>query len=250
MSGRESGATNGALTVIPTYNERENLASIITRVHRACPDMHVLVVDDGSPDGTGQLADELVRADPSDRIHVMHRATKTGLGAAYLAGFHWGISRGYSVLVEMDADGSHAPEQLPRLLDAIDHGADLVIGSRYVPGGEVRDWPLRRRLLSRVANWYSRALLNTGIRDLTSGYRAYRRKVLEDIDLEAVDSKGFCFQIDLAGRAVTHDFVVVEVPITFVERQSGSSKMSAVNIGEGLLRITQLGIRTRRGHPA
>lgn len=208
------------LVIIPTFNERENLPLILDRLHRACPDVHVLVVDDSSPDGTGQLADQLAEADP-DRVHVMHRVTKDGLGAAYLAGFAWGLGRRYTVLVEMDADGSHAPEQLHRLLDAVDAGADLVIGSRYVDGGAVRNWPWRRRALSKTANTYSRLLLGIDVHDVTAGYRAYRREVLETIDLDAVDSKGYCFQIDLTFRTVTNGFAVVEVPITFTERELG-----------------------------
>ncbi|MFN0143924.1 MAG: polyprenol monophosphomannose synthase, partial [Mycobacterium sp.] len=168
------------LVIIPTYNELENLPLITGRVHKAQPDVHVLVVDDSSPDGTGDLADELALADPA-RIHVMHRIAKDGLGAAYLAGFAWGLSRKYSVLVEMDADGSHAPEQLYRLLDAIDTGADLAIGSRYVDGGTVRNWPWRRLVLSKSANTYSRLLLGVGIHDITAGYRAYRREALEKL---------------------------------------------------------------------
>ena len=165
------------LVIIPTYNELENLPLIVGRVTKAQADVHILVVDDGSPDGTGKLADDLAGANP-DRIHVMHRTAKDGLGAAYLAAFGWGLSRGYSVLVEMDADGSHAPEQLYRLLDAIDAGADVAIGSRYVGGGTVRNWPWRRMVLSKTANTYARLLLGVGINDITAGYRAYRREVL------------------------------------------------------------------------
>src|SRR5690242_289018 len=172
------------LVIVPTYNERENLPLIVERIHAARPDVHVLIVDDGSPDGTGELADQLALADP-DRISVLHRTAKDGLGAAYLAGFEWGLGRQYSVLVGMDADGSHAPEQLSRLLDAVDGGADLAIGSRYVPGGQVRNWPWRRLVLSRTANWYSRTLLGTSVNDITAGYRAYRREVLEKIDLSS-----------------------------------------------------------------
>src|SRR6478736_8825640 len=190
-AGRPSQRT---LVIIPTYNERENLPLIVGRVQDASPDVHILIVDDGSPDGTGELAGELALADP-DRVHVMHRASKGGLGAAYLAGFAWGLGREYSVLVEMDADGSHAPEELYRLLDAVDAGADLSIGSRYVPGGTVKNWPRRRMLLSRTANGYSRVSLGVNVNDITAGYRAYRREVLEKIDLAAVDSKGYCFQI-------------------------------------------------------
>lgn len=236
--------TQRTLVIIPTFNERENLPLILQRLYQARPDVHVLVVDDGSPDGTGQLADELALAD-SDRIHVMHRTAKDGLGAAYLAGFGWGLSRQYSTLVEMDADGSHAPEQLGRLLDAIDTGADLAIGSRYVDGGTVRNWPWRRVALSKVANTYSRVMLGLGVHDTTAGYRAYRREVLEQIDLDAVNSKGYCFQIDLTLRAVSKGFVVVEVPITFTERQLGVSKMSGSDIREALVKIAQWGISGR-----
>jgi dolichol-phosphate mannosyltransferase len=232
------------LVIIPTYNERENLPLIVGRVHAARPDVHVLVVDDGSPDGTGQLAGELALADP-DRVHVMHRAGKGGLGAAYLAGFAWGLGRGYSVLVEMDADGSHAPEELYRLLDAVDAGADLAIGSRYVPGGTVRNWPRRRLILSRTANTYSRVLLGVDIHDITAGYRAYRREVLEKMGLDDVDSKGYCFQIDLTWRAINAGFTVVEVPITFTERELGVSKMSGSNIREAMSQVAKWGIRGR-----
>ena len=233
-----------ALVIIPTYNEMENLPLILGRVHEALPGVHILIVDDGSPDGTGQLADELALADP-DRVHVMHRTVKDGLGAAYLAGFAWGLGRQYSVLVEMDADGSHAPEQLYRLLDAVDGGADLAIGSRYVDGGTVRNWPWRRLVLSKSANTYSRLLLGVDIHDITAGYRAYRREVLEKIDLQAVDSKGYCFQIDLTWRAINNGFKVVEVPITFTERELGVSKMSGSNIREALFKVAQWGIGGR-----
>ncbi|HYB40079.1 MAG TPA: polyprenol monophosphomannose synthase [Mycobacterium sp.] len=232
------------LVIIPTFNERENLPLILQRLRQARPDVHVLVVDDSSPDGTGQVADELAQADPG-RVHVMHRTTKEGLGAAYLAGFAWGLGRQYSVLVEMDADGSHAPEQLHRLLDAVDAGADLAIGSRYVDGGAVRNWPWRRVGLSKVANTYSRLLLGIGVHDITAGYRAYRREVLEAIDLDGVDSKGYCFQIDLTFRTVTNGFVVVEVPITFTERELGVSKMSGSNIREALVKVARWGIEGR-----
>ena len=238
---RPSGRT---LVIIPTYNEAENLPTIVGRVNEALPDVHVLIVDDGSPDGTGKLADELSLADP-DRIHVMHRTVKDGLGAAYLAGFAWGLNRQYAVLVEMDADGSHAPEQLSRLLDAVDAGADLVIGSRYVSGGTVRNWPKRRLVLSKTANTYSRVLLGVDIHDITAGYRAYRREVLEKIDLAAVDSKGYCFQIDLTWRAINNGFKVVEVPITFTERELGVSKMSGSNIREALVKVARWGVGGR-----
>ena len=240
----DASPSRRTLVIIPTYNERENLPLIVGRVHRARPDVHVLIVDDGSPDGTGELADELALADP-DRVHVMHRTTKAGLGAAYLAGFAWGLGRGYLVLVEMDADGSHAPEELYRLLDAVDAGADLAIGSRYVSGGTVRNWPRRRLVLSKTANTYSRFLLGVGIHDITAGYRAYRREVLEKIDLSAVDSKGYCFQIDLTWRAINNGFSVVEVPITFTERELGVSKMSGSNIREAMFKVAEWGVKGR-----
>jgi dolichol-phosphate mannosyltransferase len=232
------------LVIIPTFNELENLPLIVGRVHKARPDVHVLIVDDDSPDGTGRLADELALVDP-DRVHVMHRTVKDGLGAAYLAGFGWGLNRGYEVLVEMDADGSHAPEQLYRLLDAIEAGADLAIGSRYVQGGTVRNWPRRRLVLSKSANTYSRLLLGVGINDITAGYRAYRREVLEKIDLAAVDSKGYCFQIDLTWRTINGGFTVVEVPITFNERELGVSKMSGSNIREAMVKVARWGVGGR-----
>ena len=234
------------LVIIPTYNERENLPLIIGRVRKSRPDVHILVVDDGSPDGTGDLADEFAAQNP-DHIHVMHRTAKDGLGAAYLAAFAWGLERGYTVLVEMDADGSHAPEQLYRLLDAIDNGADLAIGSRYVDGGTVRNWPWRRLVLSRSANTYARVLLGVGINDITAGYRAYRREVLEKIDLSAVDSKGYCFQVDLTWRSINSGFTVVEVPITFTERELGVSKMSGSNIREAMVKTARWGIEGRLG---
>lgn len=243
MSAGDRPSTH-TLVVIPTFNELENLPLILNRLRQARPDVHVLIVDDGSPDGTGRLADEAVAADP-DRIHVMHRTTKAGLGAAYLAGFAWGLSRQYAVLVEMDADGSHAPEQLYRLLDAIDAGADLAIGSRYVDGGTVRNWPWRRLVLSKTANTYSRLLLGVGIHDITAGYRAYRRGVLEKIDLGAVDSKGYCFQIDLTWRTINNGFSVVEVPITFTERELGVSKMSGSNIREAMVKVARWGVGGR-----
>lgn len=232
------------LVIVPTYNEIENLPLIVGRVRKATPDVHILIVDDGSPDGTGELADELAAAEPG-RVHAMHRTAKDGLGAAYLAAFGWGLDHGYSVLVEMDADGSHAPEQLYRLLDAIDNGADLAIGSRYVDGGTVRNWPWRRLVLSKSANTYARVLLGVGIHDITAGYRAYRREVLERLDLATVESKGYCFQVDLTWRAINHGFTVTEVPITFTERELGVSKMSGSNVREAMVKVARWGIGGR-----
>ncbi|HEX3589083.1 MAG TPA: polyprenol monophosphomannose synthase [Pseudonocardiaceae bacterium] len=230
------------LVVIPTYNERDNLGPIVARLHAALPAVHALVVDDGSPDGTGELADKLAAGD--DRVHVLHRAEKAGLGAAYIAGFRWGLDAGYAVLVEMDADGSHAPEDLPRLLDAL-QDADLALGSRYVPGGRVVNWPRRRELLSRGGNLYSKFALGVGINDITGGFRAYRRHVLENLVLDDVASHGYCFQVDLAWRTVQAGYSVVEVPITFTEREIGESKMSGSIVREALLRVTQWGVRHR-----
>lgn len=230
------------LVVMPTYNERDNLAPMLDRLHAACPDVRVLVVDDGSPDGTGELADVLAKDD--DRVHVLHRTEKVGLGAAYIAGFRWGMERGYGVLVEMDADGSHAPEDLPGLLATLG-GADLVIGSRYVEGGRVVNWPKRRELLSRGANTYAKMALGVRIDDITAGFRAFRAEVLRSLDLGAVTSRGYCFQIDLAWRAIKAGFRVVEVPITFTEREFGVSKMDGSVVGEAFLKVLQWGVRHR-----
>jgi dolichol-phosphate mannosyltransferase len=230
------------LVVVPTYNERDNLAPIISRLRTAVPSVDVLVVDDGSPDGTGELADKLAADD--DQVHVLHRTEKAGLGAAYIAGFRWGMARDYQVLVEMDADGSHAPEDLPRLLDALTD-ADLVIGSRYVPGGRVVNWPRSREVLSRGGNIYSKLALGVRINDITAGYRAYRRRVLEKLELDDVASHGYCFQVDLTWRTVRAGFTIVEVPITFTEREIGTSKMSGNIVREALLRVTQWGLKHR-----
>jgi dolichol-phosphate mannosyltransferase len=231
------------LVIIPTYNERENVEWILGRTLASVPDAHILVVDDGSPDGTGKIADELAEAD--ERLHVLHRTAKAGLGAAYIAGFDWGLDAGYGVLVEMDADGSHAPEQLPQLLSALSR-ADLVLGSRWVPGGSVENWPKSRELLSRGGNLYTRMALGISLHDATGGFRAYRREVLEDIDYAAVASEGYCFQVDLAWRALRGGFRVVEVPIRFAERERGESKMSGSIVREALVRVTEWGLAYRR----
>lgn len=242
-AGNDSAPSARTLVIIPTYNERDNIGRIIGRLHAALPHTHVLVVDDGSPDGTGAVADALAADD--DRIEVMHRTDKNGLGAAYIAGFRWGLERGYTVLVEMDADGSHAPEQLHLLLDRVDAGADLVLGSRYVPGGTVVNWPWHREVLSRGGNLYSRLALGVHVRDITGGYRAYRREVLDTLDLDAIASHGYCFQVDLAWRTLQAGFTVAEVPITFTEREIGESKMSGNIVQEALLRVTVWGLRNR-----
>lgn len=232
------------LVIIPTYNERENLPLIIGRLLKAEPErVDVLVVDDSSPDGTGDLADEM--AAENSKIHVMHRGGKGGLGGAYIAGFHWGLERNYEILCEMDADGSHAPEQLYLLLDRIDSGAEMVLGSRYVKGGKTVNWPVSREVLSRGGNIYASLALGAGLSDITGGYRAYRREVLEEIDLDAVDSAGYVFQVDLAWRAVEAGFDVREVPITFTEREIGDSKMSGNIVSEALLQVTKWGAAHR-----
>jgi dolichol-phosphate mannosyltransferase len=231
------------LVIIPTYNERVNLPRIVNRVRASLPAAHVLVADDNSPDDTGVLAEGMAAAD--DHLHVLHRPAKQGLGAAYLAGFRWGAEQGFDVLVEMDADGSHQPEQLGLLLERIDAGADLVIGSRWVPGGSVVNWPRRRLLLSQGGNVYTRLALGIPTRDATAGYRAFRRVALEKLRLDDVESQGYCFQVDLTWRAVQAGLRVEEVPITFVEREVGTSKMSQAIVVEALWRVTQWGVKRR-----
>jgi dolichol-phosphate mannosyltransferase len=238
------GSTLGTvLVIVPTYNEKDNLGPIAQRLHDAVPGADLLVVDDNSPDGTGALADELAAA--SDWVHVLHRAGKEGLGAAYVAGFRWAREKGYDVVVEMDADGSHAPEQLPRLLAALE-SADLVLGSRWVDGGQVRNWPKSRELLSRGGNAYTRLALGLPLRDATGGYRAYRRAVLDPLLNTGIASQGYCFQVDLAWQVWRAGHRVVEVPITFVERERGESKMSRAIVAEALWRVTVWGLRSRR----
>ncbi len=239
MSGFHPGRV---LVVVPTYNERDNLEWLVGRLRSSVPWVDVLVVDDGSPDGTGDLGDRMAAADP--QVTVLHRATKTGLGAAYLEGFAVALARGYDVVGEMDADGSHQPEQLPRLLSALEH-ADLVIGSRWVPGGSVVNWPLSRKVLSVGGNLYARLLLGIPLRDITAGYRLFRRSTLETIDLGSVESAGYIFQTDLAFRTLRAGLRVVEVPIQFVERVRGQSKMSRDVAFESLWRITSWGLVER-----
>ncbi len=229
--------------VVPTYNEADNLGWIIGRLREAQPDIHVLVVDDNSPDGTGKQADELAAADAA--IQVVHRSEKGGLGAAYLHGFRAALDAGYDVIGEMDADGSHQPEQLQLLLDAL-VDADLVIGSRWVAGGSVVNWPFRRELLSRGGNLYVRLLLGIPVRDATAGFRLYRRTTLDKIDLSSVQSTGYVFQTDLVARTLRAGLVVREVPIEFVERVRGESKMTGAVAVESLRNITAWGVRERR----
>lgn len=222
--------------VVPTYNERENLEKLHRRLRAVLPEVQLLIVDDNSPDGTGQLAEELAARDP--RVRVLHRSGKNGLGAAYLDGFREALDAGAQVVVEMDADGSHQPEQLELLIAALEAGADLALGSRYVPGAELRNWPRRRELLSRAGNAYVRMLLRLPIADATGGYRAYRRGVLEALDLRSVTSQGYCFQVDMVLRSLRAGYRLTEVPITFVEREFGASKMSRAIVFEALRQVT------------
>ncbi|MEU4694042.1 polyprenol monophosphomannose synthase [Actinoplanes sp. NPDC023714] len=231
-----------ALVIIPTYNEADNVRVITDRVRKAVPDVDILVADDNSPDGTGAIADELALAD--DHIFVMHRAGKEGLGAAYKAGFAWAKDKGYDAVIEMDADGSHAPEELHLLLDALkDH--DVVLGTRYIPGGSVHNWPMHRLLLSRGGNIYIRMALGMPFKDATGGYRAYRIGVLDKIEVDSIASTGYSFQVEMAFRSYKQGFRMVEVPITFTERVNGVSKMSGNIFKEQLLRVTIWGAQTR-----
>ncbi|PZF59000.1 dolichol-phosphate mannosyltransferase [Curtobacterium sp. MCSS17_008] len=236
------------LVIVPTYNEAENVRDITRRILDAVPTAHLLVVDDGSPDGTGDIVDELAATD--ERVHLLRRSGKLGLGTAYVAGFRWGIEHGFDLLVEMDADGSHPADRLPALIGAVadaDPADDvlLAIGSRWMRGGSVVDWPKRREFLSRGANTYARILLGIDVHDVTAGFRAYRADAIARMDLESIDSKGYCFQIDMTLR--THDLGgrIVEVPIRFRDRVHGVSKMSGDIIVEAMLRTTQWGLQRR-----
>ncbi len=269
------------VVLIPTYNERENLAEMVFRVLDAVPTADVLVIDDSSPDGTGEIADRLAADD--SRVHVLHRTGKLGLGSAYVAAFEWGLARGYDLLVEMDADGSHPPERLPAMLEAASRpatsvpgaesargarpvrgaesvreaapraGAEpgagkpvgLVIGSRWVPGGEVTNWPKRRMWLSRAANTYAGLVLGIRVKDSTAGFRVFRAEVLRELPLQAIDSRGYCFQVDMTLRVIDAGYRVVEMPINFQERQHGESKMSGDIVAEAMWRITGWGWQRR-----
>jgi dolichol-phosphate mannosyltransferase len=228
------------LIIIPTYNEIESLPRQIDGVRSVAPDVDIVVVDDGSPDGTGEWAD--ARAAQDEHVFAIHRAEKQGLGAAYLAAFAWALGRGYDVVVEMDADGSHRPQDLPRVLaHAADY--DLVIGSRWVPGGSVVNWPPHRKFLSTNANRYVRLALGVPIKDATAGFRSYRTVLLRQLELERVESQGYCFQVDMAWRVLQAGGSVKEVPITFVEREAGASKMSGAIIREALVKVTWWGLQ-------
>jgi dolichol-phosphate mannosyltransferase len=233
-----------AWLVLPTYEEAASVEAVVAAaLARLPPDARVLVVDDGSPDGTGRIADRLAAAEP--RIEVLHRARKEGLGPAYVAGFRHALAAGAGMVLEMDADFSHDPADLPRLLAAIEGGADLAIGSRYVPGGGIADWSAARRLISRGGSAYARRVLGLGVRDLTGGFKCFRREVLEAIDLGAIESKGYAFQVEITYRAARAGFRVVEVPILFRDRTAGDSKMTGAIAAEAMWRIPHL--RYRRG---
>lgn len=238
------------LVITPTYDEAGNLADTVAAVFAAAPHVDVLVVDDASPDGTGEIADRLAAADP--RLTVLHRAGKEGLGRAYVAGFRVALERGYDVIVELDADGSHPASALPSLLDALadDPEVGLAIGSRYVPGGGLADWAAGRRLLSRAGNAYARFLLRLRVRDVTAGYRAYRAEVLRGIGLDEIDSRGYCFQIDMTLRTLDAGWRIAERPIEFRERTSGVSKMSGGVVVEAMRRVTIWGIARLVRRPA
>lgn len=230
------------LVVIPTYNELENLPIIVAGIRTAAPEIQILIADDSSPDGTGEVADGLAAKD--NAVQVLHRATKSGLGAAYLEAFQWAKTNEFDVVVEMDADGSHSPADLVKILAALT-GSDVVLGSRWVKGGQVVNWPKSRELLSRGGNLYTRLWLGIPLKDATGGFRAYRMTALEKLDVSKVESQGYCFQVDMAWRAVRCGLRVIEVPITFVEREFGESKMNQAIVKEALWRVTQWGIAKR-----
>lgn len=234
------------LVVVPTYNEAESIRPIIDRIRRAVPEADVLIVDDSSPDGTGRIGDELAALDP--RVSMLHRPQKAGLGAAYLQGFAHAFAGGYDTVVEIDADGSHDPAELPAMLALLTTGpADLVIGSRWVDGGRVVNWPWARRAISRSGNRYARWMLRSRIHDLTAGFRAYRTSSLRGLDRTVVSSQGYCFQVELAWRVEAAGGTVVEHPIAFVERENGRSKMGAGIVAEALVRVTAWGVSARFG---
>ena len=233
----DAAAARRAVVCLPTYDERENIEAITRAILDATPEVDVLVIDDSSPDGTGEIADAIAAREP--RVHVLHRPAKQGLGKAYLAGFAWALARGYALVLEMDADFSHNPAYLPRLLAAA-RDADLVLGSRNVKGGGTVNWGVGRRALSRGGSLYARLILGLGVRDLTGGFKCFRREVLEAIDLPSVQCSGYAFQIELTYRAVKKGFRVAEVPIVFEDRRVGHSKMSRRIVLEALLTVWRL----------
>ena len=232
-----------AVVCLPTYNERENIEPMLRALGEY--GVRVLVIDDNSPDGTGAVADRL--AGELDYVEVLHRGRKEGLGPAYLAGFRTALADGAELVLEMDCDFSHDPADVPRLIRATEDGADLVLGSRYVDGGAIRNWGALRRFVSAGGSFYARVLLGTHVRDLTGGFKCYRRRVLETIDLDAIDAKGYAFQIETTYRALRAGFRVVEIPITFVDREAGGSKMSKGIVAEAVWRVPALRLAAVRG---
>ncbi|MFL5306374.1 MAG: polyprenol monophosphomannose synthase [Polyangia bacterium] len=228
------------LVVVPTYNERETLVQIVPAIRVAAPDVYIQIVDDNSPDGTGAIADQLAAADP--QVEVLHRASKQGLGAAYLDAFRRALAspRGYGRIVQMDSDFSHNPADVPRLSRALDEGADMALGSRYVTGGGTQNWGLVRRLISRGGGAYARTVLGVGIQDLTAGFKAWKRETLLGLDLDAVTTRGYGFQIEMTYRTIVAGFRVVEVPITFIDRRVGQSKMSGLIVTEAMAMVWAL----------
>lgn len=235
------------LVVVPTYCEAETVEAIIERVLAVNPQLHILIVDDNSPDGTGALVSSV--ATQQERLFVLNRPGKAGLGAAYIAGFNWALQRGYEVIVEMDADGSHQPEELPLLLAAVEAGAGLAVGTRWMPGGRVLNWPRRRKLISRAGTLYARLLLGSKLRDITSGYRAFSVTTLTEVLRREICSAGYSFQIEMAWNVERSGAAVVEVPITFIERSHGHSKMSPGIVMEAIWRVTIWGVTRRRRGP-
>lgn len=234
---------SASLVVVPTYNERDNIEPICRRILRASDRVDVLIADDGSPDGTGDIADRL--AVENERVNVLHRAEKQGLGPAYLAGFAWAREHGYDTAFEFDADGSHQPEEINRFLDELDDGADLVIGTRWMPGGRIKNWPFHRVLISRAGTLFAQIMLKTGLKDITSGYRGIRLSLLDRIGAHHLSSHGYCFQIEMAWRAELSGADVRMVPITFIEREKGASKMSTGIVIEAMWRVLAWGIGYR-----
>jgi len=226
------------LIVVPTYNERENIEPLTSAVFQQLPAAHMLIVDDGSPDGTGALVDSLIEQDP--RLHVIHRSGKLGLGTAYVEGFRYGLARDFAYLFEMDADFSHNPRYLPEMLSRARAGADMVLGSRYVAGGGTQNWGLTRKLISRGGSAYARTVLGVKVHDLTGGFKCFRRRVLETLDLSQVRSEGYSFQIEMTYRTIKEGFVVEEIPITFVDRRVGQSKMSRTIVLEAIWMVWAL----------
>jgi glycosyltransferase involved in cell wall biosynthesis len=227
------------LVLMPTFNEISTLESSVRQLLSINPQLDVLVIDDNSPDGTGYLADQLGKEDA--RVHVLHRSEKSGLGRAYIAGFRWGIAQGYELLVQMDADGSHRPEDLPALL-AKAQEAELVIGSRWIPGGEVKNWPKSRQLISRLGNWYAAAALDSEIKDMTAGFRIYQTELVKRLNLNSIEAQGYGFQVEMAYQTQRLGSKVIEVPIQFIERENGVSKMTFDIVIEAFLLCTKWGI--------